>query len=343
MVKNRAITGAVSLIAALTLGASLSGCGSNSASATTAGGDKVVIAVAGLSNLHNVPLVVARSLGYYKDEGVNVELQDLQAGSRALEALMSGSAQAAASFYDHTLDMQAKHQEVTAWITLTTSPGAVLVVPPKHAAEVTSVSALKGHPIGVSAPGSAEDQYMAVAFHRVGMTESDVSKVSIGTGSSAVAAMEKGSVYAAWLFEPAFSQFVARDPGSRVLIDTRSQAGMQALFGNGGYAAETLYSQNSWLSTHQADARKVDAAVVKALHWMSTHTAAQIAEQIPATLRGADKAAYVKVLSGTLPIYTKNGAMPTNGYVGNVELLKLSQGYDHLQPTKTFTNEYLPR
>ncbi|GAB3556058.1 ABC transporter substrate-binding protein [Spelaeicoccus albus] len=316
--------------------------GHGDAAGSDSGGDDVIIAVAGLSNLHNVPLVVARSLGYYKDEGVNVQLQDLQAGSRALQAMMSGSAQAAASFYDHTLDMQHDGKNVTSWVTLSTSPGAVLVVPPKHAREIDSVKDLKGHPIGVSAPGSAEDQYMAVALNRAGMSEADIGKISIGTGSSAVAALEKGKVYAAWMFEPAFSQFAARNPGTKTIIDTRTAKGMQDLFGSGGYAAETLYSKTEWLDAHGAQAKKVNVAIVRALKWMASHSAKQIASKIPADLKGKDSAAYVRVLHDTLPIFTKDGAMPKNGYKGNVQLLKIAEGYTNLKPKKTFTNDYLP-
>lgn len=309
-----------------------------------AGGGKegeVMIAVAGLTNLHNVPLVVADELGYFEEEGVNVTLTDLQSGTKALEAVASGSADVAASFYDHTLRMQSKGQDYKAFVVLSDSPGAVLAVPPAKASSITSVEGLKGQAVGVAAPGSAEDAYFSLVLGQAGLTMSDVSSVSTGTGASAVAALESGQVSAGWMYEPAFSQFADRNPGTGTLVDTRTVEGNKAMFGDGGYAAETLYAKAAWVDSRGDDARKVATAVKRALEWMQDHTAAEITELMPENLTGTDRDMYTRVLDGTLPMFTVDGKMPENGYVANVELLVQSQGLQNLEPTKTFTNEYV--
>ncbi|MEU1980873.1 ABC transporter substrate-binding protein [Nocardia sp. NPDC019395] len=302
---------------------------------------EVMIAVAGMTNLHNVPLVVADRLGYFAEAGVQVTLTDLQSGTKALEAVASGSADAAASFYDHTLRMQSKGQDYKAFVVLTDSPGAVLAVPPSKAGSITSVENLKGQAVGVAAPGSAEDAYFSLVLGHAGMTMSDVSSVSTGTGASAVAALESGQVSAGWMYEPAFSQFADRNPGTGTLVDTRTAEGNRAMFGESGYAAETLYAKSAWVESRGDDARKVATAVKRALQWMREHTAAEITELMPENLTGTDRAMYTKVLDGTLPMYTTDGKMPENGYAANVELLTRSQGLKDLEPTRTFTNEYV--
>lgn len=302
---------------------------------------KVTIAVAGLTNLHNVPLVLADEFGYFAEEGVDVELIDSQSGTKALEAVASNSADVAASFYDHTLRMQAKGQSYKAFIVLSKSPGAILAVPPSKASQVTSVADLKGLPVGIAAPGAAEDAYFSQALRNVGLTREDVSLVTTGTGASAVAAMESGQVAAGWMYEPAFSQFEGRNPGTGILVDTRTEAGVTEMFGEGGYAAETLYTKADWLEKNGDAARKVDRAVVKALAWMSDQSAAEITAKMPESLTGSDRKAYAEVLDATLPIFTTDGKMPKGGYEANVALLESSQGLSDLRPTETFTNDYV--
>ncbi|SNT29422.1 ABC transporter substrate-binding protein [Rhodococcoides kyotonense] len=302
---------------------------------------EVNIAVAGLTNLHNVPLVVADELGYFDEAGVNVSLTDMQSGTKALEAVASGSADVAASFFDHTLRMQSKGQALTAFTVLSDSPGAVLAVPPSSSGSVTTVGDLKGKPVGVAAPGSAEDAYFALVLGQAGLSMSDVSSVSTGTGASAVAALESGQVDAGWMYEPAFSQFEQRNPGTSTLIDTRTVEGNKQMFGDGGYAAETLYAKSAWVDERSDDAGKVASAVKRALEWMSTHTAAEITEVMPENLTGTDREMYTRVLDGTLPMFTKDGKMPTDGYVANVELLEQSQGLQNLDATKAYTNEFV--
>src|SRR3954471_2061377 len=75
---------------------------------------KVRLAVGGQSALYYLPLTVTDRLGYFKDEGLDVEISDLAGGAKALQALMGGSADVVAGAFDHTIQMQAKSQRITA-------------------------------------------------------------------------------------------------------------------------------------------------------------------------------------------------------------------------------------
>ncbi|HEV7820577.1 MAG TPA: ABC transporter substrate-binding protein, partial [Burkholderiales bacterium] len=54
--------------------------------------EKVRLAVGGQTALFYLPLTVTARLGYFKDEGLDVEISDFAGGGRALQALMGGSA-----------------------------------------------------------------------------------------------------------------------------------------------------------------------------------------------------------------------------------------------------------
>ena len=66
----------------------------------------VTIAVSGPpAQLYFLPVVLAKQLNHFAQEGINVELQHFNAGSRALEALVGGSADIVAGAYEHTMRM----------------------------------------------------------------------------------------------------------------------------------------------------------------------------------------------------------------------------------------------
>ncbi|MGA0796062.1 MAG: ABC transporter substrate-binding protein, partial [Quisquiliibacterium sp.] len=53
---------------------------------------KVTIAVGGKGALYYLPLTIAEQLGYFKAEGLDLEIVDFAGGSAALRAVVGGSA-----------------------------------------------------------------------------------------------------------------------------------------------------------------------------------------------------------------------------------------------------------
>ena len=67
---------------------------------------KVTIAVSGPpAQLYFLPVVLAKQLGYFEEARVNVELQHFNAGSKALESVIGGSADIVAGAYENTVRM----------------------------------------------------------------------------------------------------------------------------------------------------------------------------------------------------------------------------------------------
>ena len=99
-----------------------------------------------------LPTTLAQELGFYKEEGLDVELQDFAGGAKALQALVGGSADVVSGFYDHTIQMAAEGRELVAFVTMLRFPGLVLVTSPQAAGEVTAIDELKGRIAGVTTP-----------------------------------------------------------------------------------------------------------------------------------------------------------------------------------------------
>ena len=89
------------------IGLFLSSCSCSSCSRTTRR-NALQMAVGGQTQFIYLPLTLADRLGYFKDEGLTVNISDLRGGSEALAALMGGSVDMVTGFYEHTIRARAQ-------------------------------------------------------------------------------------------------------------------------------------------------------------------------------------------------------------------------------------------
>src|SRR5947199_10069576 len=80
--------------------------------------DKVTIMVGGFEKQIYLPAKLAEGLGYFKDEGLDVELLNEPAGVDAENELLAGAVQGVVGFYDHSIDLQAKGKLVESVVQL---------------------------------------------------------------------------------------------------------------------------------------------------------------------------------------------------------------------------------
>ncbi len=115
-----------------------------SAQSAFAQSNKVTIMVGGMEKIIYLPAKLAESLGYYKAEGLDVELQNEPAGVDAETQLIAGQVQGVVGFYDHTIDMQAAGQNMESVVQFSRAPGEVILVSNKNAPNVKTLGDLKG-------------------------------------------------------------------------------------------------------------------------------------------------------------------------------------------------------
>src|SRR5439155_15872374 len=94
--------------------------------------DKVSIMVGGYEKQIYLPAKLAESLGYFKEEGLDVELLNEPSGVDAENELLAGAVQGVVGFYDHSIDLQAKGKFVESVVQFSQAPGEVELVSTKH-------------------------------------------------------------------------------------------------------------------------------------------------------------------------------------------------------------------
>ncbi|HEX7931918.1 MAG TPA: ABC transporter substrate-binding protein [Paraburkholderia sp.] len=306
--------------------------------------EKITIIVGGINKLIYLPPKLAENLGYFKDEGLDVELQSQQAGVDAENELLAGAAQAVVGFYDHSIDLQAKGKDIESIVVFGLVPGSMEMVRSDAAGQIRNMGDIKGKTLGVTGLGSSSaflGQYLASTY---GLKTSEYSMLPVGAGNSLIASLKQQRVEVAWTTEPTTSLLRASGD-AKVLVDLSSVEGTKAALG-GLYPASSLYVQRNWADTHQADAQKLARAFVRTLRFIQTHSPEEIAAKMPADYYGGNKPLYVQALKASLPMYSPDGKMPEGG---PETVLKVMSGFNanikgkHIDLSKTYTNEFVNR
>lgn len=310
--------------------------------AQSAAAEKIVIMVGGITKLIYLPVPLTEQLGYFKAEGLDVELQSQPAGVDAENELLAGGVQAVVGFYDHSIDLQARGKDVTAIVVFGQAPGEVEMVAARAADSIRSMADVKGRTLGVTGLGSSTHFLTQYLAHLKGVPNSQYAVLPVGADSSFIAAIKQGRIDAGMTTEPTVSQLL-KSGDARTLVDMRNIESTRAALG-GSYPASSLYVQSAWLDTHPQEAARLARAFVKTLRYLHTHSAEEIAAQMPKDYMGNDKALYVHALKASLPMYTVDGKMPADG---PETVLKVLAGFNpsvkdrHIDLSRTFTNRFV--
>ena len=267
---------------------------------------KITIGVGGKSLFYYLPLTIAEQKGYFKDEGLEVEIPDFPGGAKALEALIGGSADLVSGAYEHTITQQAKGQSIEAVVLQGKNAGIVLGMPKAKAAAYKSPADLKGMKIGVTAPGSSTNMFVNILLAKVGLPPDAVSIVGVGAGAGAVAIMKRGDIDAIVNLDPVIAQLESE--GAIVpVIDTRSAAGMSQVYG-GAYAAGCIYAKSDFVQKNPRTVQAVTNAIVRALRFIQHSTPEQIVDVVPKSFY-TDRALYTAALKANLDNFNHDGSI----------------------------------
>jgi NitT/TauT family transport system substrate-binding protein len=279
----------------------------------------VSIAVGGRTFMIYLPLSVTERLGYFKDAGLNVDIQEVNSGTKSAQALVGGSVDATAGSFDHTIQLQAKGETITAVVLMGRYPGIVFGLVPAAAARYHDLQDLKGLKIGVTAPGSQTSLMANYLLAKAGLKPEDVSFISVGGPASAVAAVKHGEIDALSHADPAVTQLELAG-GLKPLFDTRSRAGTEAVFG-GEYPSSVLYVLPGFIAKYPNTTQALVTAIVRGLHWMEHATPAEIAKLMPEEYSMGNHDLYVAIIAKSKAMFSPDGRFSRAGAENALKVL----------------------
>ena len=272
---------------------------------------RLTIAVGGKNLLYYLPLTIAESLSYFKAEGLDLTIADFAGGSRALQAVIGGSADVVSGAFEHTLNMQVKGQRLRAFVLQGRAPQIVLGVNPKTMPNFRSVADLKGKKIGVTAPGSSTNVLANFVLAKAGLKPTDVSIIGVGAGSGAVAAMRSGQIDAMSNLDPVIT-LLQRSGDLKIVSDTRIVAESEKVFG-GPMPAGCLYAPQAFLDKNRATAQALANAIVRANKWIQAAGPADIIKAVPESYLLGDRAVYIDAFLAAKGALSPDGMFPEAG------------------------------
>ena len=281
---------------------------------------KVTLGVGGKPLLYYLPLTIAERKGFFKEQGLEVEINDFGGGAKSLQALIGGSVDVVTGAYEHTIRMQAKGQDVVAVTELGRFPAIVIAVKKDKAGQIKSAADFKGLKIGVTAPGSSTALTAQYAMVKAGLKPSDAAIIGVGSGASGVAAMKKGEIDVISHLDPVIAKLEA-DGDIQILIDTRTEAGTRELFG-GSNPAATLYTKKDFIEKNPQTTQRLVNAFVKTLKWLETAKPEDVAATVPEEYYLGDKPLYLKAVQNSLESYSRSGIIPMIGMQSVLDMLR---------------------
>ena len=304
----------------------------------------VKIAIGGTTFLQFLPVMLADRLGYFKDEGINLRIVDVQGGARALESLMAGAVDVTAGSFDHTIQMQAKRRPIVGLVLFSRFPGIVIGVRTDLADRYTGPASLKGMTIGVSSPGSQTNFAVSYMMIRAGLQASDASYFGVGAGSGAIAAIQQKQIDAISNADPVMTKLA--DAGQvRIVVDTRTAEGNDAAFG-GPYPSGAIYSNRAFIEKNPRTVQALVNAVARALAWIQAATPEQIAAAMPPEFSLGDPALYLQSIRNSRAIWSPDGRFTMQGAEVSLRVLQTLdpslQGVT-IDLQSAFTNQYVDR
>jgi NitT/TauT family transport system substrate-binding protein len=272
---------------------------------------KVRLAVGGKPALFYLPLSVAERLGYFREQGIDLEISDFPGGARALQALIGGSADVVTGAYDHTIQMQAKNQPIVATIQLGRFPGYVLAVLSAKSPRYQGPKDLKGMKVGITAPGSSTHMMVQHLLVRNGLRPDEASFIGVGASASAVAAVQRGEIDAIVNVDPVISLLESQGL-IKVVADTRTLEGTREVFG-GPYPAAVLYAPRPFIDKHPRTIQALVDALARSLKWIASHSPEEILALMPPEYALGNKANYLESIRKSLPMYSADGRFTREG------------------------------
>jgi len=290
-----------------------------------------------------LPVYLAEPLGYYKAEGLDVAIAEFSGGAQSVQSVIGGSADIAAGFYEHAIEMTAAGKPLQAFVTMLKYPGMALVISPKASRAVTSIEDLKGLRVGVGTPGSPTHFYLNYLLSRHGMSGDDVGVVGIGAPVTAALAVEAGKVDAA-VVGGAMIVLQRRLPHLQVLAETFSREGVSASLGVDEYPGAALLAKEEWLKTNADTGRRLARAIVRSLEYIHAHQPAEILEQLPAAYH-TDPDVDLASMRAFAPLFSTDGRMAAE--TADVVKRVLSVSLEAVRTAnidlgRTYTNTFLP-
>lgn len=305
---------------------------------------KVTLAVSGKSAFYYLPLTIAEQLGYFDQEGVELEIVEFPSVLKAQQALTSGAVDTVCGSFDHVINLHSKNQIVQSFVALGRAPQMAMGISVKNIPNYKDVVDLRGRKIGITAPGSASNLMASLLVQRAGLLPGEVSFIGVGTAAGAIAAIRSGQIDAVCNLEPVMT-ILEQKGDVKIISDARTLRGTQVLYG-GLMPAACLYASPDFILKNRFVTQAIANAMVRALKWLQTAGPRELMKVVPEAYLLGDRGLYLASYNNL------RESISLDGVIADEEAKTALRALSNFEPTmkadkielpKTFTNVFVKR
>jgi len=305
---------------------------------------KITLAVDGEAALYHLPLTIADQLGYFKAEGLEVEINGMVSGARALQALPGSTADVFAGAFENTINGQTKGQMLQSFVLQGRAPQIALGVSTHNMPGYRMLTDLRGKKIGVAALGTPSHMVANVVLSQAGVAPGEVQFISIGSAGGALWALRSGQIDAICNIDPVMGMLEQKSD-IKIVSDTRTLKGALDVFG-GAMPAACVYAPLEFVRRFPNTVQALTNAMVHALKWLQTARPSDIVKMVPESYFLGDRAMYLAAFNKAREAISPDGLLPEEGprtawkALGSFDPLVKAARIDL---GKTYTNDFARR
>lgn len=304
--------------------------------------DTVDVHLAEWNPVSVLPVVLAKNLGFFADEGLNIRFRPLFTGVDAPATHDRESAAVWVDQFERTLWLSSQGSRHQAFVLVAQTPQVVMGTSSLHQPANMEISALNGASIGIQSFGSLSHRVALWILLSHGIEASDVNFIELANLSRAMSVLNAGQVQALCYEDPIATQLEIS--GSlRVLEDLRTLRGTEAVFG-GPVPFTCLSASTEFIRAHPDVIQRMTHAMVRSLRWLQSAAPVDLMRHVPPSFITADRMVFLQALSRSRESFSPNG------WISDRAVLNLIQALDRLRlpvngwdrsPTGLYTNRFV--
>jgi NitT/TauT family transport system substrate-binding protein len=235
--------------------------------------------------LCGVPYEVARAGGHFKAHGLDVELVYMRGGNAAIQALVGGAVDYAATALDVAIQARANANAAIRRFAVTGRlPLFAVVTAPASAAHIAAIKDLEGRTVGVSALGNADHALTLFLLKQAGADPGTVKFATMGV--NLLEALRQNQIDVGVVQEPALT--LLKRAGARVLVNAMDLEDAKRYLG-GSFEFMGVAVRAQEIAARRGEMVALAAALVDSLKALRTMTADQLVDALPkAMVTGMD-------------------------------------------------------
>lgn len=306
--------------------------------------EPVEIHVQSSDQLRQLPVMLAKYLGHFEAEGIEVSLTPTPAHALSLADLAQLPSVLFAGSFERVLYLHALGNPHRAFALLSRGPQMVFGVSALHHQAGMRVADLAGATVGVRHAGSLSERVARWELMRGGLRSEDVRFVELPDHSQAMAALNSGDVDALCYGDP-IATHLEMTGVLRVLSDTRTLRDTQRVFG-GPMACTCLSAPAAYVDTHPEVVQRLTHAVVRTLMWLRTAGPSDLMRRVPEHLMHGHKALFLESFMRSRETFAADGTIedtaPMN-VMRALHRLRMPLDWARVQVDTTYTNRFAQR